>query len=156
MLASGIMPTPIDSFTILASRLRQQSPVDQRRPYAVFASRGVLAVIDYSMLIKLYGQPAGNRTRLSHRVHRTTVNGALLARPKIRCPPARSDRWYRRSRSTRLTTFSKKLENHKHQVALHFMHYNFARIHQTLRVTPAMEAGISERVIIEELAALIP
>jgi len=46
-------------------------------------------------------------------------------------------------RFTRLTNgFSKKIENLEHAVALHFMHYNFARIHRTLRVTPAMEAGI--------------
>lgn len=50
-------------------------------------------------------------------------------------------------RFTRLTNaFSKKLENHEAAIALHFMHYNFARVHQTLRVTPAMEAGISDHV----------
>lgn len=50
-------------------------------------------------------------------------------------------------RFTRLTNaFSKKLENHEHSVALHFMHYNFCRTHQSLRVTPAMEAGISDHV----------
>jgi len=60
-------------------------------------------------------------------------------------------------RFTRLTNaFSKKLENHKHQVALHFMHYNFCRIHQTLRVTPAMEAGIADHVwSLEEIVSLI-
>jgi hypothetical protein len=42
--------------------------------------------------------------------------------------------------------FSKKIENHEAAVALHYMHYNFARVHQTLRVTPALEAGISDRV----------
>lgn len=42
--------------------------------------------------------------------------------------------------------FSKKVENHEHAVALHFMHYNFCRIHQSLRVTPAMEAGITDHV----------
>jgi len=50
-------------------------------------------------------------------------------------------------RFTRLTNgFSKKVENLQYAVALHFMHYNFCRIHQTLRVTPAMEAGIADHV----------
>src|SRR6266480_1592962 len=50
-------------------------------------------------------------------------------------------------RFTRLTNgFSKKLENHMHAVSLHFMHYNFCRIHKSLRVTPAMEAGIDDHV----------
>jgi hypothetical protein len=50
-------------------------------------------------------------------------------------------------RANRLTNaFSKKIENHTASVALHFMHYNFCRLHQTLRVTPAMEAGISSHV----------
>jgi IS1 family transposase len=59
-------------------------------------------------------------------------------------------------RFTRLTNgFSKKMENHYYAVALHFMYYNFCRIHQTLRVTPAMEAGISDHVwSLEEIAAL--
>jgi hypothetical protein len=49
-------------------------------------------------------------------------------------------------RFTRLTTgFSKKLANHEAAVTLHFMHYNFVRIHQTLGVTPAMAAGVTER-----------
>jgi len=42
--------------------------------------------------------------------------------------------------------FSKKVENHEHMLALHYMYYNFARIHQTLRVTPAMEAGVADHV----------
>jgi hypothetical protein len=61
-------------------------------------------------------------------------------------------------RFTRLTNgFSKKVENHMHAISLHFMHYNFARIHKTLRVTPAMQAGISDHVwTIEEIARLVP
>jgi len=60
-------------------------------------------------------------------------------------------------RFTRLTNaFSKKVENLEAAVALHFMHYNFARIHQTLRVTPAMEAGISDHVwTIEAIVGLL-
>jgi len=57
-------------------------------------------------------------------------------------------------RFTRLTNgFSKKVENHEHSVALHFMHYNSCRIHTTLRCTPAMEAGVSDHVF--ELSELI-
>ena len=57
---------------------------------------------------------------------------------------------------TRLTDgFSKKLENHAHAVALHFLHYNFARVHRTLRVTPAMEAGLATHVwSLEEIVGL--
>jgi hypothetical protein len=60
-------------------------------------------------------------------------------------------------RFTRLTNaFSKKLENHGHMVALYFMHYNFCRVHKTLRVTPAMEAGLADHVWeIEELIELL-
>lgn len=60
-------------------------------------------------------------------------------------------------RFTRLTNgFSKKLENHEHALALFFMHYNFCRIHQTLRVTPAMEAGIADHVWnVEEIIDLL-
>src|ERR1700737_133551 len=61
-------------------------------------------------------------------------------------------------RFTRLTNgFSKKVDNHRHMVALHYMYYNFGRIHQTLRVTPAMEAGLSDHVwTIDEICALLP
>src|SRR5437764_15298098 len=60
-------------------------------------------------------------------------------------------------RFTRLTNaFSKKIENHIAAIALHFMHYNFARIHQTLRITPAMAAGISDHVwSLEEIVKLL-
>lgn len=61
-------------------------------------------------------------------------------------------------RFTRLTNgFSKKVDNHRHSVALHYMHYNFCRVHQTLRVTPAMQAGLTDHVwSVEELCALLP
>lgn len=60
-------------------------------------------------------------------------------------------------RFTRLTNgFSKKVENHAYAVALHFLHYNFARVHKTLRVTPAMEAGLATHVwSIEEIVGLL-
>ena len=60
-------------------------------------------------------------------------------------------------RFTRLTNaFSKKVENHAHAVALHFMHYNFCRVHQSLRVTPAMEAGVATSIwTLEQVAELV-
>src|SRR5829696_3649159 len=60
-------------------------------------------------------------------------------------------------RFTRLTNaFSKKIQNHEHAIALYFMHYNFVRIHKTLRVTPAMEAGVTDRLWeIEDIVGLI-
>jgi hypothetical protein len=60
-------------------------------------------------------------------------------------------------RFTRLTNaFSKKVENLAHAVSLHFMYYNFARIHKTLRVAPAMEAGVSNHLwSLEEIAGLL-
>ncbi|MGB4889854.1 MAG: IS1 family transposase, partial [Nitrospira sp.] len=59
-------------------------------------------------------------------------------------------------RFTRLTNaHSKKVENHRHALALYFMYYNFARIHQTLRVTPAMQAGVTDHVwTLEEIVDL--
>ena len=61
------------------------------------------------------------------------------------------------SRFTRLTNaFSKRVQNLEHAVSLHFMHYNFARVHQTLRVTPAMEAGIADHVwTVDEIVGLL-
>jgi hypothetical protein len=60
-------------------------------------------------------------------------------------------------RFTRLTNgFSKKIENHEAMLAVYFMHYNYCRVHQTLRVTPAMEAGLADHVwTIQELVKLM-
>jgi hypothetical protein len=61
-------------------------------------------------------------------------------------------------RFTRLTNaFSKKLDNHRHAVSLFYMYYNFGSVHQTLRVTPAMAADVSDHVwSMEEIAGLVP
>lgn len=60
-------------------------------------------------------------------------------------------------RFTRLTNaFSKKVENHAHAISIYFMHYNYARIHQTLRVTPAMAARVTDRLWdIEDMVAVL-
>ena len=61
-------------------------------------------------------------------------------------------------RFTRLTnSFSKKIENHCYAIALHFVYYNFVKLHKTLRITPAMAAGVTKRFMrIEDIASLIP
>jgi hypothetical protein len=119
--------------------------------------------IDYSMLIKLYGKPLTDETRYSPPVCIGARKKRIVGNP-VRALVStshveRQNLTIRMSarRFTRLTNaFSKKLENHRHQVALHFMHYNFCRIHQTLRVTPAMEAGIADHVwTIEEIVKLM-
>lgn len=63
-----------------------------------------------------------------------------------------------RARLTRLTNaFSKEVENLQHALALHFMYYNFARMHQTVKMTPAMAAGVADHVwSIGEIVALLP
>ena len=65
--------------------------------------------------------------------------------------------WMHMRRFTRLTNaFSKKVENHAASVALYFMYYNFGRVHQTLRVTPAMEAGVADHIwSVDEIVALL-
>ncbi|MBI3077678.1 MAG: IS1 family transposase, partial [Deltaproteobacteria bacterium] len=118
--------------------------------------------IDYAMLVKLYGAAPEGETRYSPAKCIGTHTQVIAGNPD----PARISTSYierqnltmRMSmrRFTRLTNaFSKKVENLKATVALHFMYYNFARIHQTLRVTPAMEARVSDHVwSIEEIIGL--
>jgi IS1 family transposase len=118
--------------------------------------------IDYAQLIKHFGVAPGDERRYSPPVCTGTETKVLKGDPD----PARISTSYverqnltmRMSmrRFTRLTNgFSKKAQNLECAVALHFMHYNFGRIHKSLRVTPAMEAGLSDHVWgLEEIAAL--
>ena len=118
--------------------------------------------IDYAMLVKTYGTAPEAEKRYSPPVCLGAERMVMRGRPD---PDHISTSYVERSnltlrmqnrRFTRLTNaFSKKLANHKHMLAISWMFYNFARIHQTLRVTPAMEAGISDHVwALEEIAAL--
>lgn len=120
--------------------------------------------IDYAMLVKLYAQASGNMNerRYSSGECCGTIKGAVCGQPDEFLVSTsyveRQNLTMRMGmrRFTRLTNgFSKKIENLEHAVALHFMHYNFARIHKTLRVTPAMEAGVSDHVwSLEDIANL--
>ena len=116
------------------------------------------------MLVKLYGnEQVQGEVRYSPAqcmgARKTIISGMPNRRHISTSHTERQNLTMRMSmrRFTRLTNaFSKKIENHEHAVALHYMYYNFCRIHQTLRVTPAMEAGISDHVwSLEEIAALI-
>jgi len=119
--------------------------------------------IDYAQLIKIYGEDRSSEVRYSPPevvgVQHEEVCGTPEPRHISTSFVERQNLTMRMSmrRFTRLTNaFSKKSENHAHNVALHFMHYNYCRIHQTLRVTPAMQAGLTDHVWeIEELVKLI-
>ncbi len=136
----------------LALRLanRVQLTSDGHRPYLEAVEQSFGADIDYAMLVKHYGEPSGSVGRYSPGV----CIGAEQRRVEGRPDPAHVSTSYAERanltlrmgsrRFTRLTNaFSKKAENHAHSVAIHTMHYNFVRIHQTLRCTPAMAAGVS-------------
>jgi IS1 family transposase len=149
----------------LAGRLahRVQLTTDGHRVYLEAVESAFGSEIDYSMLVKIYGADSEPDTRYStgecigcRKVGITgTPDPAHISTSHVE----RQNLTMRMSmrRFTRLTNaFSKKLENHVAAVALYYMHYNFCRIHQTLRVTPAMEAGIADHVwSIEELAGLL-
>ncbi len=150
----------------LESRLahRVQLTTDGNRAYldAVDSTFGI--GIDYAMLIKLYGpDPNEAEHRYSPAVCIGTEVNTVCGNPD---PDHVSTSYVERQnlsmrmgmrRFTRLTNgFSKKVENHGHMLALWFMYYNFARIHQTLRITPAMAAGVTKRLwSVEDIAALL-
>lgn len=151
----------------LAGRLtnRVQLTADGLSLYVNAVEEAFGGDVDFAQLIKLYGdEPKSNQKRYSPATCRGTktfkVNGNPNKKHVSTSYVERQNLTMRMSirRFTRLTNaFSKKLENHMHAISLHYMYYNFARIHQTLRVTPAMEAGISNHVwSLEELADLAP
>jgi IS1 family transposase len=153
----------------LASRLanRVQLTTDGHKAYLQAVEGAFGCDIDYSMLVKHYGNPAGEmqgQKRYSPSAFVSAEKRHVTGNPDEKHISTsfveRQNLTMRMSmrRFTRLTNgFSQKVENLECMVALHFMHYNFGRIHKSLRVTPAMEAGISDHVWrLEEIAALVP
>ena len=144
---------------------RVQLTTDGHKAYIVAVEDAFGGDVDYGMLIKLYGAPQGegNERRYSPSECCGTRKRRIIGKPDYKNVSTsfveRQNLTMRMSmrRFTRLTNaFSKKVENLGHAVALHFMFYNFGRIHQTLRVTPAMEAGVTDHVwSLEEIAALV-
>jgi IS1 family transposase len=141
----------------LRSRLanRVQLTTDGNRLYLGAVYTHFDTDVDYAVLMKLYaGAPrADGDTRYS-----PAVCIGAEKKPKIGNPDSKhiSTSYVERQnltmrmqirRFTRLTNaFSKKIENHVASLAIHYMHYNFVRVHQTLRVTPAMAAGVTDRL----------
>lgn len=139
----------------VASRLRNrvQLTTDANRAYLSAVEDAFGADIDYATLQKVYGRAPENETRYSPAKILSSTTEIIRGNPN---PKHVSTSYVERQnltmrmsmrRFTRLTNaFSKKVENHAAAVALYFMHYNFCRVHQTLRVTPAMEAGLTDHV----------
>jgi len=151
----------------LAARLahRVQLTTDSHRPYLRAVEDAFGSEIDFATVVKIYsrsfndspearystGQCMGARkAKITGNPDYAHVSTSLVERQNLTMRMSMR-------RFTRLTNaFSKKVENHEHAVALHFMHYNFCRIHKSLRVTPAMEAGISDHIwSFEELVSMI-
>src|ERR1700730_9371877 len=139
----------------LAKRLanRVQLTSDGHRPYLQAIEGTFGSVIDYSMLVKVYGEAPEGQRRYSPAIctgaHKYRVEGSPDPKHVSTSFVERSILSTRMGnrRMTRLTNgFSKKAENHAHMMAIYFMHYNFMRIHQTLRTTPAMAAGVTKRL----------
>lgn len=118
--------------------------------------------IDYAMLVKVYGPEQEGQKRYSPAPFVGASCRTVAGRPNKEHISTsfveRQNLTMRMSmrRFTRLTNaFSKKVENLQHAVSLHFMYYNFGRVHKTLGVTPAMAAGVADHVwTLEEIAGL--
>lgn len=141
----------------VAGRLssRVQLTVDGHRPYLNAVADAFGNNIDFAQLIKVYGQPhdSTERRRYSPAECSGTTIGKVVGAPDVEHISTsyveRQNLTMRMSmrRFTRLTNaFSKKFANHEAAVALHFMYYNFCRQHKTLRVTPAMQAGVCDYI----------
>ncbi len=150
----------------LASRLasRVQLTTDGHKPYLRAVDGAFGSDIDYAMLEKIYAVPPqeGVTTRYSPAQCCGTKTHKIMGEPDAaHISTSYAERMNLQIRMgmrrfTRLTNaHSKKVENHRHALALYFMYYNFARIHQTLRVTPAMQAGVTDHVwTLEEIVDL--
>jgi len=152
----------------LASRVagRIHLTTDGHGAYLKAVSDAFAGEIDYAMLIKQYGDPTGTKgheRKYSPAECTGAIKEPIFGNPDMDAVSTshveRQNLTMRMGmrRFTRLTNaFSKKAENHAYAVALHFMYYNFVKMHQTLRVTPAMAAGLTDRLWdIEDIVALV-
>ncbi len=152
----------------VASRLsnRVQLTTDGFKPYLKAVENAFDGEIDFAQLVKIYGQPEGNSNERKYspaectgaekkiiegRPDEAFISTSYVERQNL------TMRMHMR-RFTRLTNaFSKKVENHCYAIALHFVYYNFCKVHKSLRVTPAMEAKLMSRpMTIEDIVNLAP
>ncbi|MGD0618515.1 MAG: IS1 family transposase [Bryobacteraceae bacterium] len=149
----------------LAGRLadRIQLTSDGLNAYLNAVERAFRGDVDYAQLVKVYGDNSEGQKRYSPPECISCERKAIVGYPD---PGHVSTSFIERAnltmrmgmrRFTRLTNgFSKKIENHTAAIALHMMHYNFVRIHQTIRVTPAMAAGVTTKLWeIADIVALL-
>ncbi|OGD19931.1 MAG: transposase [Candidatus Aminicenantes bacterium RBG_13_59_9] len=145
----------------LASRI--QLTTDGHKMYLEAVEGAFGGDVDFSQLVKIYGQTQEGQKRYSPPQCIGTIKTKIIGKPDSKDISTsyveRQNLTMRMNmrRFTRLTNaFSKKVENLFYAVSLHFMYYNFCRIHQTLRVTPAMEAKVADHVwTIEEIISLM-
>lgn len=148
--------TAIEFMDDLRGRLanRVQLTTDGHKAYLEAVEGAFGGDVDYAMLVKLYGDATGKRghERKYSPAECTGARKELISGQPVKelvstSHVERQNLTMRMGmrRFTRLTNgFSKKLENHLHMLSLYFVHYNFVRIHKTLKCTPAMAAGVSD------------
>jgi len=150
----------------LASRLsnRIQLSTDGLHVYVNAVDEAFDGEIDYGMIVKQYGNSPESEKRYSPAVCLGVEKTEVRGRPENKhISTSYVERQnltigMQNRRFTRLTNaFSKKIDNHRHALALFYMYYNFGRVHQTLRMTPAMAANVADHIwTMEEIAGLIP
>jgi IS1 family transposase len=155
MLGSRSSADAAEFISDLASRLRHrvQLTSDGHRPYLEAVEAAFGADIDYAMLVKLYGHDQENERRYSPAQCIGAIPTVISGRPDpehISTSYVERQNWTVRTtmrRYTRLSNgFSRKIENHMAAVSINYFAYNFIKIHRTLRVSPAMAAGVTTRL----------
>src|ERR1051325_6189822 len=144
-----------------------QLTTDGHKAYLIAVDRAFDNDIDFAQLVKMYGKNEGindqekkyspaectgtKKTRMTGEPNPKFVSTSYVERQNL------SMRMHMR-RFTRLTdAFSKKIENHGHAISLYFVYYNFCKIHNSLSVTPAMQAGLMKKpMTLEDIANLVP
>lgn len=146
---------------------RVQLTTDGHKAYLNAVEEAFGADVDYAMLVKIYGEPEGRAVPQERRYSPAVCTGAKKTKIEGSPDPAfvstshveRANLTMRMAnrRFTRLTNaFSKKFENHVHMVAIYTVWYNFIKMHKTLRMTPAMAAGVTDKLwSMDDLVAMM-